>query len=148
VVEQLVSFQCFIRDDDAAEQASEHSFTLEDHRFSALEVRFKYTDQDRQMPVRLAQRLASLLARGFYYGRHLSRASPTQSEEDLSLNDLLAGGDFRLARLEYLRDADLFLAPGALGERTDLYEVYPYHLHLRSFVEVFRRQYQQQRDRL
>ena len=109
---------------------------------------FKYTDQDRQMPVKMTQRLASLLARGFYYGRHLSRASPTQREEELSLDELLAGGDFQLAKLEYLRDADLFLTPGAIGERTDLYEVYPYHLHLRSFVEVFRRQYKQQRDRL
>jgi hypothetical protein len=148
VVEQLVSFQCFMSESTATTPGKVYSFTLEGHRFLASEARFTPSDRERRMPVELAQRLASLLARGFYYGRHLSRASPTQSEEDLSLDELLAGGDFRLARLEYLRDADLFLAPEALGERTDLYEVYPYHLHLRSFVEVFRRQYQQQRDRL
>ena len=148
IPDQIVSFQCFIRDPAGNGQATGHPFALEGHRFLASEVSFKYTDQDRQMPVKMAQRLASLLARGFYYGRHLSRASPTQREEELSLDELLAGGDFLLAKLEYLRDADLFLTPGAIGERTDLYEVYPYHLHLRSFVEVFRRQYKQQRDRL
>jgi len=148
VPEKVVSFQCFIEDPDGEGKATGHPFTLDSQRFLASEVLFKYTDQDRRLPVELAHRLASLLARGFYYGRHLSRASPTQHEEDISLDELLAGGDFLLAKLEYLRDADLFLAPEAVGERTDLYEVYPYHLHLRSFVEVFRRQYKQQRDRL
>ena len=55
---------------------------------------------------------------------------------------------FFLTKLDLLRDADLFLGNDWLGKRPDLLAVYPYHLHLQNFIEIFRRQYKQHEGRL
>ena len=34
------------------------------------------------------------------------------------------------------------------AKRPDLLAVYPYHLHLKNFIEIFRRQYKEHRGRL
>ena len=47
-----------------------------------------------------------------------------------------------------VRSADLFLGNDWLARRPDLLEVYPYHLHLQNFIEIFRRQYRQHEGRL
>jgi hypothetical protein len=43
---------------------------------------------------------------------------------------------------------DIFLEPDWLSRRTDLLEVYPYHLHLKNYVRLFRKQYLLARGRL
>ena len=59
-----------------------------------------------------------------------------------------AGRDYALARLDYLADMDIFLGHAWLLEREDLRELYPYHRHLKNYVELFRRQYRAERGRL
>ena len=42
---------------------------------------------------------------------------------------------------------NLFLGNEWLAKRPDLLAVYPYHLHLKTFIEIFRRQYKEHRGR-
>jgi len=146
--ERVVSFQCLIQNGPGPERSRKHNFTFQGGTFVAAEARFPLPRAGDDQAIAMAQRLAALLAPGFYYGRLMSRKSPTRQEEGISFQELFKGGDFLLSKLEYLRDADPFLGPVELGSRTDLQEVFPYHLHARTFVEVFRRQYQRQRGRL
>ncbi len=149
--ESIVSFQCFSVDADMAGAPAiraTHALTINGLGFRAAEIRVTEIPQGRHRPMELAQLLASLLARGFYYGRLMSQETPTPIEEKISLDTLFAGPDFLLAKLEYLNNADPFLAQDAMPMREDLYQVASHHQHVRSFVEVFRRQYKQQRGRL
>jgi len=156
--QRVVSFQCYIqpvhpcRGATCAPQLpslSYRHFTLAGHRFTAGELRVEHTGVGRNASIRMARQLASLLAPGFYYGRLTSEASSMQrDEEGIPFASLFKGRDFLLSKVEYLRGADLFLGEDQLGGRADLYEVYPYHLHTKTFVEVFRRQYTLRRGRL
>ena len=53
-----------------------------------------------------------------------------------------------LAKLDFLASTDIFLGHDWVRTRADLLDVYPYHLHMKNFIEVFRRQYRLERGRL
>jgi hypothetical protein len=58
------------------------------------------------------------------------------------------GGDFLLARLDPLIDADPFRGARAPLARPELLDVYPFEHHLHGFIDGFRRRYLAQRGRL
>jgi hypothetical protein len=58
------------------------------------------------------------------------------------------GGDFLLARLDPLIDADPFRGARAPLGRAELLDVYPFQHHLHAFIDGFRRRYLVQRGRL
>ena len=62
--------------------------------------------------------------------------------------DAFAGKDFLLTRVQSLASLDIFLEPEWIAKREDLLEVYPYHLHLKNYVHLFRRHYLRERGRL
>jgi hypothetical protein len=88
------------------------------------------------------------MAPGFGYGRLTSNQAVGAAPEEAALADTFRQPAFWLTRLDLLRDADLFLGNDWLARRPDLLEVYPYHLHLQNFIEIFRRQYRQREGRL
>ena len=47
-----------------------------------------------------------------------------------------------------LENVDIFLGNNWVLEREDLLGVYPYHIHLKNYVESFRAEYQESRGRL
>jgi hypothetical protein len=98
--------------------------------------------------IKLYKRLAALLTEGFGYGRLTSNESVGARPEDATMVAAFRDPALLLTKLDLLRDADLFLGNEWLTDRPDLLEVYPYHLHLKNFVEVFRRQYKLHRGRL
>ena len=55
---------------------------------------------------------------------------------------------YRLTRLELLRDADIFLGHDWLAKRADVLAVYPYHVHMKNLIELFRTLYRTHRSRL
>ncbi|MFC1611527.1 hypothetical protein ACFL6C_11255, partial [Myxococcota bacterium] len=85
--------------------------------------------------------VASLMVRGFHYGGLMSRASVDPESGDELSERSLEGRAFPLAKLDYLADADVFLGHNWILGRDDLRDVYPYHVHLKNFIKVFRRQY-------
>ncbi len=146
---RIASFQCLIVD-DAAEPAPpvERTFTLDGVTFAARETRTKPLTADGASQIRLYKQLAALLTPGFGYGRLTSNQAVGAAPEEAVMAESFRQPAFLLTRLDLLRDADLFLGNEWLAKRPDLLAVYPYHLHLKTFIEIFRRQYKQHRGRL
>ena len=92
--------------------------------------------------------VSSLLVRGFHYGALLSEAGLERGATEPGVEAAFNGPDFLFSRLYGLASLDIYLEPGWLAGRPDLLQVYPYELHLRNYVKVFRRQYLQNRGRL
>ena len=60
----------------------------------------------------------------------------------------LESPDYLLSRLETLENVDIFLGNNWVLERKDLLDVYPYHVHLRNYVDSFRDTYRDKHGRL
>ncbi|HEX5057998.1 MAG TPA: hypothetical protein VFV99_01505 [Kofleriaceae bacterium] len=146
---RIVSFQCLMFD-DAAEPApvAEHSFALDGVTLAVRETRTKPLTADGASQIRLYKQLAALLTPGFGYGRLTSNQAIGAVPEEAAMAESFRQPTFMLTRLDLLRDADLFLGNEWLAKRPDLLAVYPYHLHLKNFIEIFRRQYKEHRGRL
>jgi hypothetical protein len=147
--QRIASFQCLMFD-PAAQPAPpvERSLTLDGERLAVREVRMKPLAGDGGGQIRLYKQLAALLAPGFGYGRLTSNQAIGATPEEAALAETFRQPAFGLTKLDLLRDADLFLGNDWLAKRPDLLEVYPYHLHLQNFIEIFRRQYRQHEGRL
>ena len=147
--QRIVSFQCLMFD-PAAESAApvERTLAFGGERFAVREVRMPPLVGDGGSQIRLYKQLAALMAPGFGYGRLTSNQAIAATPEEAALAEAFRQPAFWLTRLDLLRDADLFLGNDWLARRPDLLEVYPYHLHLQNFIEVFRRQYKQHEGRL
>ena len=147
--QRIVSFQCLMFD-AAAEPAPpvERTASLDGEQFEVREARTKPLDSDGASQIRLYKQLAALMAPGFGYGRLTSNQAVGAAPEESVMADAFRQPTFFLTRLDLLRDADLFLGNDWLTRRPDLLEVYPYHLHLKTFIEIFRRQYKEHRGRL
>ena len=147
VVQQIVSFQCYMVQAQGAEGIREHSFALDGHPFQAFET-IVGLQHGHKNEMKIYHRLAALLSQGFRYGRLMSQSSHTMLEDPKATLKMFDDHSFLLSQLEYLRNLDLFVDDSWLDTRADLLPVYPFHLHLRNFVEVFRRQYKMLRGRL
>jgi hypothetical protein len=90
--------------------------------------------------------VAELLAPNFRYGALLSEAGIDVSSAE-GMPQAFAGKDFLLSRVQSLASLDIFLEPDWIAKREDLLEVYPYHLHLKNYVHLFRRHYLRERGR-
>jgi hypothetical protein len=146
---RVISFQCLIVGEGAETTAPiERQATLEGEPFSVREMHLAPLAGDGGSQVRMYKAVAALLADGFGYGRLTSTQTIGAAPEDATLAASFQDTRLLLSRLDLLRDADLFLGNAWLIERTDLLEVYPHHLHLKNFVELFRRQYALHRGRL
>jgi hypothetical protein len=147
--QRIVSFQCLMFDPAAVPAAPvERSAALDGERLAVREVRMKPLVGDGGSQIRLYKQLAALMAPGFGYGRLTSNQAFGATPEEAALADSFRQSAFWLTKLDLLRDADLFLGNDWLARRPDLLDVYPYHLHLQNFIEIFRRQYRQHEGRL
>jgi hypothetical protein len=141
---QFLSFQCYMERPGESARASRQLFIAE-HAIFAEDLRI--SPSTTALPTDRYDAVAQLLARGFHYGRLLSEEG-VERGDPAALQAAMSGEGFALSRLYVLESLDIFLDPAWLATRPDVLEVYPYQLHLRNFVRVFRRQYQRQRGRL
>jgi hypothetical protein len=143
--QRFVSFQCWIEEERAEVATSSRALSLEEWSFAASEVR---------VPIRSASsverhhHIASMFVPTFHYGKLLSDASPGELLGTGVDAKFFAGRDGFLSRLAYLNDVDLLLGHAWIEERSDLLEVYPWHVHLENYVELFRVRYRAERGRL
>ena len=98
--------------------------------------------------VRLFRAVSSLFAPGFVYGRLQSAQSLAEVDAERAAAQRFADRTSLLTKLELLRETDIFVGHDWIDARPDLLSVYPYHVHLRNFVEAFRRRYRLSRARL
>jgi hypothetical protein len=147
--QRIVSFQCLVVGDPTeAANPIDRTVTLEGEQFQVRESRTTSLTSDEGSQIRLYKHLAELFAEGFGYGRLTSNQAIGARPEEATMAASFRDSGLFLTKLDLLRDADLFLGNDWLAKRPDLLDVYPYHLHLQNFVEIFRRQYRQHRGRL
>lgn len=143
-IQQVVSFQCFMSGGPAELKKTE--IDLDGRRYPVRRLGAPVRTGDRGQ-IELIERLATLLAPGFVYGRLVSKQS-VGVDPALGSEKMLSHARFALTNLDVLGDADVFLGHAWLDERPDLREVYPYHQHVGNFVQLFRSRYRLQRGRL
>lgn len=144
----FLSFSCYIEGDGPARTSTPFALAaFPGPRFSADMLRVLPSPPDATLFVDRYDAVARLLVNGFHYGSFMSEAGLEESSA-AGLESTFASSDFLLTRAYELESIDLYLDPGWIKNRPDLLEVYPYGRHLKNYVEVFRRQYRQQRGRL
>ena len=142
--QHFLSFQCYMERPGGDARAS-REFFIGEHPFSAQDVRVAPAPD--ALRTDRYDAVAQVLARGFHYGKLLSEEGVDRDDVS-ALKATLSGEDFALSRLYGLESLDIFLDPAWLSTQHDVLEVYPYQMHLKNFVRVFRRQYQRERGRL
>jgi hypothetical protein len=145
--ERIASFQCLMFSDEGPAPI-ERNVVVAGETLRIRDVHMAPLRPDGGSQIRVYKRLAELFAEGFGYGRLTSNQSIGAKPEEATMAAAFRDPGFLLGKLDLLRDADLFLGNDWLADRPDLLEVYPYHLHLQNFVEIFRRQYKLHRGRL
>jgi len=141
----IVSFQCYL-EGEAPERKST-DFSLDGFRFTAEEIHVPVTKAGSVLYVDRYDAVAKLFVRGFHYGALLSQAGLEQTPT-AGAETSLARHDNLLMRLYGLEGFDIYLDPAWIADRPDLLEVYPYQIHLKNYVQMFRRQYRLERGRL
>ncbi len=137
---ELIGLHCYVEAAGMSRVHAEAEVVVEEHALSIHTLQMPIMSQG--IPVDHFHAIGVMLAPKFSY-THFSdssevvvgRFSPTK-------------GVNYLAELEKLEATNIFLNRRALGDNKDLFEIYPYHIHLRNFVSLFRRKYTEHRSRL
>ncbi|MEZ4269958.1 MAG: hypothetical protein R3C68_00495 [Myxococcota bacterium] len=143
-----MSFHCYIEEARFGTEQRIHTFEYNGHPFRAEELRVPATPPQARLDFERYGHLASLLAPGFHYGGFLSSEALDLEPVGDSIANAFSYPNFTLARLDFLASTDIFLGHTWVLDRDDLMEVYPYHVHLRNLVRVFRKRYHHVRGRL
>lgn len=144
--ELVVSLQCLIVDPAGTGAASGGEVVVDGDRLPVREVRIPEPSSDGAGPIDVYAALGALLAGDAYGGAAADSVERLAAAPPVA--DDLAGPGFLLTRLDRIHDADPFLGVRWPLERPDLVDVYPFHRHLGTFVDAFRRRYRAQRGRL
>jgi hypothetical protein len=144
--EQVVSLQCLIVDPSGTARPSGGEVVVDGDRLPVREVRLPEPSSAGAGPIDVYAALAALLAGDAYGGDAADSAARLATPPPLP--DELDGAGYMLTRLDRLHDADPFLGVRWPLERAELRDVYPFHRHLGTFVDAFRRRYRAQRGRL
>ena len=146
---RFISFRCYFEELRVDEWRSNFNVAIDGHHFKAYELRINKPDEDAVFVERYGQ-LAPLLATGFHYDAIVSSAAfGTTYVAGDSPRAFLKGRDGFMSKLDYFNEIDIFLGNGWwVPHRNDLMEIYPYHVHMQNFIDMFRTQYRVEQDRL
>jgi hypothetical protein len=142
-LEKIISFNCLMVEPGSSDLVSEAAVRVFGEE---LTVRTLTIDEKRLHGAGMFHAMTDLLTPNFRYGRFHSAESKTTTT--VIRPEQLPGQNYLLSQLELLVDADFFLGHDWLFTRGDLLAVYPFHVHFKNYVEIFRRQYQLHRGRL
>jgi hypothetical protein len=146
---RFVTFSCYVEELRPDVWRSNEPVQLLGYDFAAEELRAPALGSDGSgLHVDRYGHVAALLARGFHFGGLLSEAAIDAQPAEEAAAQAFSGRDFYFTRLHSLANLDVFLDHAWVAARTDLLDVYPYHLHLRNYVSTFRKQYRGERGRL
>ncbi|MEL7305362.1 MAG: hypothetical protein AAGJ56_05960 [Myxococcota bacterium] len=144
---RIVSFQCYIEEERAGSAREDLEAQLRRTRFPVTDVRVPALDEG-YVPADRYRYVAGMLVPDFQYGRLFSQALASSKEDDARIAQFFEYRRGYLSRLDQLASVDLFLGDSWVLDRADLLEIYPYHVHMRNYVDLFRSRYQVLRGRL
>jgi len=137
---ELASISCYIEEARDAPQRRSDRVMFAGMTLRVEELRTPPTLQVDGFPASAYRNIAALLAPGFHYSALSSDAAidPAAPQDDAAM----AGkrGSF-FTGLQQLQDIDLLVGDSPWLDRSDLLAVYPYHIHMKNFVHLFRRRY-------
>ena len=143
--DETVSFQCFMQAKKSGNKKS--NVKLNDTKFLVRTRYFQKNESDSQ--VSMYKEFSKALENRFHYSKLTSR-SDINIEIGNGPIDKSSFDDpsYLFTRLERLKNVDIFLDNKWILERDDLLDVYPYHVHLKNYVESFRSEYSKSHGRL
>lgn len=141
---EIVSFQCFMQG-AAASKNTKKTFTLDDTQFLVRTHFFELTPGKGESQIAMYDTFSKLMETRFHYST-LSSRTDIMVEKDGMVTPVvtptsLDRSTYLLARLEVLKNVDIFLGNNWVLDRDDLLDVYPYHVHLQNYVKTFRSKY-------
>jgi len=146
---ELVSFQCFMQAKKAGNKQSR--VKIDNTRFLVRTRYFPETENEGDAQISMYKEFSKLLESRFHYSKLTSRSDINIGIEIGNVQgdqSILDEQTYLFARLEKLKNVDIFLGNKWIFERDDLLDVYPYHVHLKNYIKSFRDEYSQSRGRL
>jgi hypothetical protein len=148
---ELVSFQCFMQENELDSGNIESNLRLKDTDFLVRTRYFPLVESKGESQISMYKEFSKLLENRFHYSQLTSRSDINFAGESGGVSNnpgILKEPSYLFSRLEMLDNVDIFLGNNWVLEREDLLAVYPYHVHLQNYVESFRAEYRESRGRL
>ncbi|MDH5324363.1 MAG: hypothetical protein OEZ68_04290 [Gammaproteobacteria bacterium] len=145
---EIVSFQCFMQNSEFPATTATERFKMHGSEFEVRTRSFSLPKTKGDSQIAMYNELTKVLENRFHYSQLISRSDIDIAGSGVRDADQLNQPLYLLARLEILKNADIFLGNSWVLDREDLLDVYPYHVHLQNYVKSFREQYQQGHGRL
>ena len=148
---EIVSFQCFMQATTPGQQNQINKFSLKDTDFTVATRYFPIHENVGESQISMYNEFSKVLENRFHYSQLTSRSDVKIEgvSSDASANEkYLEEPSYLFARLDILKNVDIFLGNSWVLEREDLLGVYPYHVHLKNYVNTFRAKYQERHGRL
>ena len=148
---ELVSFQCFMQASMTNQKSSRNTFSFKNTDFTVTTRYFPVIENYGESQISMYNELSKALEGRFHYSQLTSRSDVKiegVSSDASDKQQYLEEPSYLFARLDILKNVDIFLGNSWVLERQDLLDVYPYHVHLKNYVNTFRAKYQERHGRL
>lgn len=148
---QLVSFQCFMQANSPNQPTKKNQFKFDDTDFTVRTRYFPVVENFGESQIAMYNEFSKVLEDRFHYSQLTSRSDveiESVSSDPADKEKYLEEPSYLFARLDILKNVDIFLGNSWVLERDDLLGIYPYHVHLRNYVNSFRAKYQERHGRL
>lgn len=158
---EIVSFQCFMQTHESNKHMSDkRDYERQTRESIARFQKTKFIVRTRYFPeitgigesrIAMYHEFAKVLDSRFHYSKLTSRSEidiEGANVDAINSDGLLEEPSYLLARLEVLKNVDIYLGNNWVLERDDLLKVYPYHVHLKNYAKRFRLIYKEKRGRL
>ncbi|NVJ61101.1 MAG: hypothetical protein HWE27_11970 [Gammaproteobacteria bacterium] len=149
--EEIVSFQCFVNKANGKSTTKKKNVVIQGTQFEVPTRYVTFMDSSEDSQIAMYKQVSRLMEDKFRYTQYNSQSELSVNrdpEATASENDFLAQPNYLMSRLEVLKNIDVFLGNEWVLKRDDLLEVYPYHVHLKNYVEKFRTEYEKEHGRL
>lgn len=148
---ELVSFQCFMQENVPNQRSKKNTFKLDATDFTVTTRYFPVIEKYGESQIAMYNEFSKVLEERFHYSQLTSRSDVEIEGVSTDTSDkqqYLEEPSYLFARLDILKNVDIFLGNSWVLERDDLLGVYPYHVHLQNYVNTFRAKYQERHGRL
>ena len=148
---EIVSFQCFMRATVPNQKTRISKFQFSNTNFTVTTQYFSGLEKNGENQISMYSEFSKALESRFHYSQLTSRSDVKiegVSTEASDNEQFLEQPNYLFTRLDILKNVDIFLGNSWVLDRDDLLKVYPYHVHLKNYVDKFREKYRERHGRL